>query len=180
MTYDPRTETSRPPIAGVFKNRQDAERAFETITSRGYAPGDAHFWMSEDARNKHWPLKNDQPEKTGAKVETKGEKALEGAGAGGSIGAAIGGAAAAIAAIGTVVALPGLGLVVAGPLAAGLAGAGAGGVTGGVIGALVGAGVPEDKAKRYEDEIRRGNVVVGVTPKNDEDADYFDKEWSRG
>jgi hypothetical protein len=169
MTFDPSTQTSRPPVAGVFKNRQDAERAFETITRRGYAPRDAHFIMSEDARKKHWPT---------TETKDKGDKALEGAGAGGGIGAAVGGTAAAIAAIGTTLALPGLGLVIAGPLAAGLAGAGAGGVTGGILGALVGAGVPEDKARRYDEEIRRGNVVVGVNPRTDEDAQYFEKEWS--
>ena len=169
MTYDPGTQSGRAPVAGVFKNRQDAERAFETITRRGYAPSDAHFYMSEDARKKNWPT----PE-----TKDKSDKALEGAGAGGGIGAAVGGTAAAIAAIGTTLALPGLGLIVAGPLAAGLAGAGAGSVTGGIIGALVGAGVPEDKAKRYDEEIRRGNVVVGVTPRTDDDAAYFDKEWS--
>ena len=172
MTYDPGTQTSRPPVAGVFKNRADAERAFETITRRGYAPGDAHFLMSEDTRKQNWPAVDKS-------VADEKHKSLEGAGAGGSIGAAVGATAAAIAAIGTTLALPGLGLVVAGPLAAGLAGAGAGGVTGGVIGALVGAGVPKDKASRYEEAIKRGNVVVGVTPRSDDDADYFDKEWSK-
>ena len=57
---------------------------------------------------------------------------------------------AAIAAIGTSLVIPGLGLVVAGPLAAALAGAGAGGTAGGLIGALVGHGMPEDRTKKYE------------------------------
>ena len=39
--------------------------------------------------------------------------------------------------------------------------------------------MPEDKARRYDEEIKRGNIVVGVNPRTDEDYDYFDKEWSR-
>ncbi len=55
-----------------------------------------------------------------------GNKAAEGAGVGGAIGGTVGAIAAAIAAIGTSLVLPGLGLVIAGPIAAALAGAGAG------------------------------------------------------
>jgi hypothetical protein len=62
-------------------------------------------------------------------------------------------------------------------LAAGLAGAGAGGLTGGLIGALIGSGIPEDRAKRYEEGIKNGRIVMGVHPRNDEDADYFEREW---
>jgi hypothetical protein len=67
--------------------------------------------------------------------------------------------------------------VVAGPIAAALAGAGAGGITGGLIGALVGRGIPEDRAKRYEEGVRNGHIVMGVRPRNEEDAAYFQKEW---
>jgi hypothetical protein len=73
--------------------------------------------------------------------------------------------------------LPGLGLVVAGPIAAGLAGAGAGGLTGGVLGALVGAGIPEDRAKEYESGIKDGGIVMGVNPRSDDDATYLESEW---
>jgi hypothetical protein len=89
------------------------------------------------------------------------------------LGAVIGG----IAAIGTNVLLPGLGLVVAGPIAAALLGAGAGGATGGLVGALIGWGIPEERAKYYEEGIRKGGTVVGVKPRTPEDADYFENEW---
>ena len=48
---------------------------------------------------------------------------------------------AALTAAGTSIALPGLGLVIAGPLAAAAAGAGAGAATGGLLGALIGWGL---------------------------------------
>ena len=89
----------------------------------------------------------------------------------------VGATLAAIAAIGTSLVLPGLGLVIAGPLAAGLAGAGAGGVTGGLIGALIGAGIPEERVKHYEEGIKHGGILMGVTPRSDEDARHFETRW---
>lgn len=73
--------------------------------------------------------------------------------------------------------IPGLGLVIAGPIAAGLAGAGAGSITGGIIGALVGSGIPEARAKLYESGIKEGNIVIGVKPRNEEDARYLENNW---
>jgi hypothetical protein len=71
--------------------------------------------------------------------------------------------------------LPGLGLVVAGPLAAALAGAGAGGAAGGLIGALVGAGIPEHRAKVYDASLRAGGILIGVEAKTDEEADKLEE-----
>ena len=94
---------------------------------------------------------------------------------GGGVGATLG----AIAAIGTTLALPGLGLLIAGPIAAALAGGGAGALTGGLVGALIGHGIPEEQAKQYEQGIREGGIVMGVQPRSDEDADYFENNWRR-
>ena len=73
--------------------------------------------------------------------------------------------------------MPGLGLLVAGPIAAALAGAGAGAVAGGAIGALVGAGIPEERVKEYESGLKKGGIVMGVKPRTPEDRTYFDREW---
>ena len=64
---------------------------------------------------------------------------------------------------------PDLGLIVAGPLLAALAGGGAGAVTGGIIGGLIGSGIPESNAKAYEEILKTGGVVIGVTPKTADD-----------
>ena len=58
-----------------------------------------------------------------------------------------------------------------------MTGAGAGGLAGGLIGALVGWGIPEDRAKAYESGIKKGGIVMGVNPRTDEDAEYFEREW---
>jgi hypothetical protein len=73
--------------------------------------------------------------------------------------------------------IPGLGIVVAGPLAAAVAGAGAGGVTGGIIGALIGSGIPEERAHVYEKGVKEGNIVMGVDARDQADADYFENNW---
>lgn len=155
----------------LYRDRESAELAYDSLRERGYNQDDINLIMSDDTRKKHFEHSHTDTE--------LGNKALEGAGTGSAIGGTAGAIIGAIAAIGTSVALPGLGLLVAGPLVAGLAGAGAGGLTGGLVGALVGSGIPEDRAKEYESGIKDGGIVLGVNPRNQEDADYFDKEWNR-
>ncbi len=156
-------------LTGMFRDRESAERAYNSLHQRGYTQDEINLIMSEETRNKHF--KNDE-HKTDL-----GNKALEGAGTGSAIGGTAGAVIGAIAAIGTSVAIPGLGLLVAGPLAAALAGAGAGGLTGGLIGALIGSGIPEDRAKEYESGVKNGGIVMGVNPRTPEDAEYFENEW---
>ena len=165
-------------ITGTFRDRESAERAYNSIRERGYEQDDVNLLMSDDARKRHFST-----DSTDVVGESElGNKALEGAGAGAGIGGTVGAVVGAIAAIGTSLVIPGLGLVVAGPIAAALAGAGAGGATGGLIGALVGSGIPEDRATVYEKDVKDGNIVMGVSPRNPEDAEYIEREWrnSRG
>jgi hypothetical protein len=168
------TTGSSRMMTGMFRDRESAERAYNSLSSRGYSKDDVNLVMSDDTRKRHFGDKTADSD--------LGDKALEGAGAGSAIGGTLGAIVGAVAAIGTSVALPGLGLIIAGPLAAGLAGAGAGGLTGGLLGALVGSGIPEDRAKEYESGVKEGGIVMGVTPRNDEDATYLENEWrnSRG
>jgi hypothetical protein len=162
-----RNTTDDVMITGSFSDRESVERAYNTMHERGYTKDDINLVMSDETRKKHF-----------TKGETEiGNKALEGAGTGASIGGVIGAAAGVIAAIGTSLVIPGLGLVVAGPLAAGLAGAGAGGAAGGIIGALVGSGMTEERARLYEKDIKDGKIVMGVRPKNDDDVDFIENNW---
>src|SRR5690606_15081737 len=107
----------------------------------------------------------------------EGSKAMEGAGAGAIVGGSVGGIIGAIAAIGTNAIIPGLGLAVAGPIAGALAGAGAGGAAGSLLGALVGAGIPEERAKVYEEGVKEGGIVVGAHPRDDQDREYLGTEF---
>ena len=164
--------TEQRIVTGLFNDRDSAERAYQSVSSRGYDNKDVNLVMSDETRNKHFSKVD------GAKTEL-GTKAAEGAGVGGAIGGTLGAVVAAVAAVGTSVAIPGLGLVIAGPLAAGLAGAGAGGAAGGLVGALIGWGIPEERVKRYESGIKNGGILMGVKARSDEDAAYFQQEWQR-
>jgi hypothetical protein len=91
---------------------------------------------------------------------------MDGVATGAGVGAAAGGAAGLLAGIG-LLAIPGVGPVVAaGWLAAMAAGAAAGGATGaaagGIIDALVDSGVDRDDAPVYAETLRRGGAVVSV------------------
>jgi uncharacterized protein YjbJ (UPF0337 family) len=168
--YGAARERQNQMLTGLFNDRESAERAYSSVRSRGYTDDDVNLMMTDKTRDS-WFSDND------AVDSDLGNKALEGAGAGSAIGGTLGAIIAGIAAIGTNVILPGLGLVVAGPLAAALAGAGAGGLTGGLVGALIGSGIPEDRAKMYDEGIRNGGMVMGVNPRTPEDAEYFENEW---
>ena len=138
--------------AEIFKTKEEAEQAYNEAINAGYKPTDINVFMSEESKNKY----------DDSILVKEGSKAGTGASIGGTSGAAIGGVVAALTALGTNLVIPGLGLVVAGPLAAGLAGAGAGVLAGGMVGALIGFGVPEDKAKVFEAGINSGGILLGV------------------
>ena len=83
----------------------------------------------------------------------------EGAAAGALTGGALGALAGAVA----TGLIPGVGPVLSAGLLAGvLGGAAAGAATGGIFGALISQGVPEEEARRYEQEFLRGRTLVVV------------------
>jgi hypothetical protein len=157
-------------VTGLFKDRESAEYAYRSATERGYGKDDVNLVMSEQARKRHFH--GDADERT-----ELGTKAAEGAGVGGAIGGTVGAVLASIAAVGTSIAIPGLGLVIAGPVAAALAGAGAGAATGGIVGALIGSGIPEERVTHYEAGLKDGGIVMGVTPRSEADAIALENSW---
>ena len=165
------SSTEEGVVTGVFYSRDDAEKAYNSLLNKGYTSDEIILLMSEDTQKKHFANSD-------SKTDTElGNKAMEKAGVGSAIGGTAGAIIGAIAAIGTTVALPGLGLVIAGPIAAAFAGAGAGGLTGGLIGGLIGAGIPKERASLYENSIKEGGIVVGVVPKSSTDRTSIGQEW---
>ncbi|WP_157267447.1 hypothetical protein [Azohydromonas aeria] len=162
-----------PYVTGLFRDRDSAERAYQSLHERGYTKDDVNLVMSDETRKRHF---GSDSTTTGTQTEL-GNKAAEGAGIGGAIGGTIGAIAAAVAAVGTSVAIPGLGVVIAGPIAAALAGAGAGAASGGLIGALIGWGIPEERVKHYEEGIKQGGILMGVKPRSEDDAAHFERSW---
>src|SRR5918992_2465524 len=149
-------------ITGFFRTRAAAEAAVDALIKRGYSRDDISVLMSDATRNKEFA------------VQSKSH-AADGMGIGGAIGGTVGAVLAAIVGVGTAIAIPGLGLIVAGPIAAALAGAGAGAATGGIIGALIGAGIPEHRAKVYEAGLRGGGILIGVEARSEEEVDRLEE-----
>jgi hypothetical protein len=113
----------------------------------GFGPGDVSVLVGDHAAGKHFGIK----EKT---------KAPEGAAAGAAIGGTLGAIVIGLVAVGSI-ALPGIGLLAAGPIVAALAGAGAGGATGGILGGLIGATMPEHEAALVK-TLERGHILLAV------------------
>lgn len=165
-------ETKPVFLTGSFKDLKNAEAAYNKLRDRGYSDKDISIIMSEESRQKY--LKDDKQHNTSFRNKSK-----EGAGTGATVGGVIGATAGIVAAIGSSVLIPGLGIVIAGPIAAGLAGAGAGGITGGIVGALAGAGMTKERASKYEKGIKEGSIVLAVEVRNEDDARFFENEWQQ-
>jgi hypothetical protein len=129
---------------GYFRNRADADRAYDELVRMGVSRDDIS--IVGRGREGGKGLADDDDHVT----------AGEGAAAGGIFGLLLGAAAMLIPGIGPIVAV--------GPISAALAGAVTGGVTGavvgGITGALVDAGVPEEEARYYNDRLGQGGVLV--------------------
>ena len=162
-------ETSRI-VTAVFRSRINAQEAYDRLVRRGYTSEEVNVIMSDATRAAF----SSSPHEGRITANTM---ATEGMGVGGAIGTAVGATLAAVAAIGTSLALPGLGIIIAGPIAAALAGAGAGAVSGGLIGGLIGLGIPEPNAEAYQQVIRDGGVVIGVVPRSGEDASQIKRDF---
>jgi hypothetical protein len=157
-------------LTGMFNDRESSEGAYKSLRDRGYSDDDINVMMSDDTRNKWYS--------DGAHTDTElGNKMAEGASLGAVTGGTLGALVGGIAALGTNLVLPGLGLIVWGPIAAALTGAGVGGAAGTLTGALIGWGIPEERAHEYEEGIKNGGAVIGVRPRSKDDADYFENDW---
>ncbi len=159
-------------LTAVVRDRASASKTYDWLQQSGYAADEINILMSNPT---HTHFREAGTEGT-IKSHDKG---LEGMATGGAIGTALGATLGAIAAIGTSVLLPGIGIVVAGSLLAAFAGGGAGAVAGGLVGGLVGLGISESNARAYEEALHNGGVVFGVVPHSDHDAksirEYFER-----
>src|SRR6478672_13303115 len=142
-------------ISRLYDNHSDAQQAVRRLEAAGVPHSD----ISLVANNSDGWFNTDK--KVDRDHDGVDDRA-EGAGKGAGIGATIGGAAGLLAGLG-LLAIPGLGPVVAaGWLASTALGALAGGTTGGVIGALSQAGVKDEDAQLYAEGLRRGGSLVSA------------------
>jgi hypothetical protein len=143
-------------VTGLYDSYDEAQDAVGELEASGIPSSD----ISIVANNSEDWYENDEP-----------SEAAEDAGAGAGIGAVVGGAGGLLTGLG-VMAIPGVGPVVAaGWLAAtavgAVAGAAVGGAAGGIIGALTDSGVSEQDANVYAEGIRRGGTLVTARASDD-------------
>ncbi|MEG3874616.1 histidine kinase [Microcoleus sp. Z1_B5] len=142
---------------GAFSNYRDTELALMELQSTGF-PMNKVSVVAE---------KLDNSEIAGASAgKSTDEKVGGGAKAGATAGVVTGGLIGLLGSIGAL-AIPGVGPVMAGGaiatlLADTVVGGAIGAAAGGLVGGLVGLGVPEDKAKAYNDRVSRGEYLVFV------------------
>lgn len=151
---------------------QQGEEFHEFSTTRTTAEG--RNWRTEERVTDTRTSSNGRANANGRKGKQGGlgtekhTKAPEGATAGAAAGGIIGGTLGLLAGIGAL-AIPGVGpFIAAGPLMATLSGIGAGGTLGGIVGALAGIGIPEFEAKRYEDRLNEGGILLSIRANNDD------------
>jgi hypothetical protein len=157
-------------ITRVYDDYLVAENTVRDLEKAGL--GNSHIGIvASNAEGWHKPGGGDVDPKHDKDRDGKDDRA-EGAAAGGGIGAVAGGAAGVAAGLG-LIAIPGIGPVVAaGWLAALAAGAAGGGVAGGLIGALVESGTSKENAELYAEAVRRGGTIVTAKVSDDDVAKY--------
>lgn len=147
-------------------NETQAEQILDGLQSAGLPNSDVSVL---------WP---DSTNRFGLTHENE-TKAPEGATTGATTGGVLGGVLGLLAGIGAL-AIPGLGpLVAAGPIMGLLSGAAVGATVGGITGALIGLGIPEYEAKRYEDGLRNGSVLISCRCHDDEQAKACEELFKR-
>jgi hypothetical protein len=141
-------------VTGLYDNYDDARTIVNKLEDAGISSSDITI--------------------VGRAEEASEPNAEEGVATGVGVGAVAGGAGGLIAGLG-ILAIPGLGPVVAaGWLVSTIVGAAAGAIAGGaavgIIGSLIGAGVEKDEAHVYAEGIRRGSTLVSVRVDEDKVA----------
>jgi hypothetical protein len=149
-------------ISRLYDDYATASRAVGELEAAGIRRDDISI-VASNADN--WYSDRDREGRASGRIDRDRDGTddrAEGAAAGAGIGAALGGAAGLLAGLG-MLAIPGLGPVVAaGWLASTAATAAGGGALGGIIGALTQSGIGRDEADVYAEGIRRGGALVTV------------------
>ena len=135
-------------LTGLFDHYEDAQRAVKDLEAAGVPHRDISL-VASNANGVH---------------RGTADPAVHDAGKGASVGATVGGVGGLLAGLG-LLAIPGLGPVVAAgwllsTLAGAAGGAAIGGAAGGLVGALTHAGVREEDAHMYAERVRRGGSLV--------------------
>jgi hypothetical protein len=157
-------------LTRIYNDYASAELAVRELEAAGLGSSNIGI-VASNAEGWHKPGSSAVDPKHDKDRDGKDDRA-EGAATGGGLGAIAGGTAGVAAGLG-MLAIPGIGPVVAaGWLAALASGAVAGGVAGGLVGALVESGTSKENAELYAEAVRRGGAIVTAKVPDDEATKY--------
>lgn len=158
-------------IFGLVKNVDQARQLVDNLLAAGFSNQDISILYPNRGTFNN-ANDNEIVEEGTKRKKFKTEersKAPEGGVAGATTGGILGGSLGLLAGIGAI-AIPGLGaFIAAGPIMAALGGSAVGGSLGLLIGSLVGYGIPEYEAKKYEENLKAGNILISVHTENDQE-----------
>lgn len=141
-------------VIGVFRDENAAERAVKALREKGFDENEISIIAKDD--------KGRTVQQQDMEVGDMG-MGQENIADGTAWGGALGGIAGLLAGVGAL-AIPGIGpIVAAGPLAGALSGA----VTGGVAGGLIDLGIPEERGRQYESELKQGGILAVIETSDD-------------
>ena len=155
-------------VYGIAKSEKLADETIRKLVEAGFESRNISA-LYHDSKSK---LKKTVYKETDVKNQEKSSKknlelqkhakttseAKEGAVAGGVIGGTIGLLMGVVA-----LAIPGIGpFIAAGPIVAALGSSAVGGSIGAFVGALTGLGITQAEAKRYEDSLKEGGILISV------------------
>lgn len=149
----------------LAENQDQANRIVDQLINARFMNEDISILYpneSGDITNTRRPVKGN--------IRTeKRSKAPEGGVTGATVGGLLGGSLGLLAGIGSL-AIPGLGpFIAAGPIMAALSGSAVGGSVGLLLGTLIGYGIPEYEAKKYENALKKGNILISVHTDSEEE-----------
>jgi uncharacterized membrane protein len=167
-----RDEATTPaPISRWFKDLETADEAYRVLTDMGYGHDEINVVMSETTRERIKKVPETVVHHDATPTEEGStNQVLAGTAAMSAIGA-IGGV---VAAVGTTILIPGLGLIIAGPMAG--IGAGVGALIGSMYGVPI-SSVGDDEETKFKSEIESGRVLLRVVPHNATDAELIRVNW---
>lgn len=164
-------------VIGLFRDRREAECAFDAALERGHEPAHINLVLSDATRTRSFPANRASDSALAEKV-SEGAPDESGAGVlGGPVGGTVGTIAPVVAAVAAATLIPGLGLVLAGPAVAAVTAAGAVALAGGLLGLLSDWGIPKDAIERYDAGVRNGRIVIGVNSRSANDAADLAQRW---
>jgi hypothetical protein len=152
-------KNSNPILTGVFFTEEKAEKAFQAALDAGYSKNEINVIMTETTMKEIYgeDLKKSSLSSTPSIMAQ-----------GASLGGVTGGIIGLLAAIGTNIFIPGLGLIIAGPLA--------GMVTGSIMGTLIALEISEIQAQEYTEQLNQGAIILNVKQRFPSKLDTLWKE----